>query len=109
MPKRNNAALSAYTFENAHDTIKSIKSNLKGDWRRDRVIWFKIKRCPIVWSCENGTAFTIKTPVPSGMTGLVVKTQIASGRNWISLPNSVKEYFNFIQMRQFIERKVRSY
>ena len=48
----------------------------------------------IVWSCENGTAFTIKTPVPSGMTGLVVKTQTASGRNWASLPNSVKEYFN---------------
>ena len=28
------------------------------------------------------------------MTGLVVKTQTASGRNWTSLPNSAKEYFN---------------
>ena len=95
MSKRKYASLSGYTFENAHDTIKSMHQHgTKGDWRRDRVIWFKIKRCPIVLSCENGTAFTIKTPVPSGMTGLVVKTQIASGRNWLSLPNSVKEYFN---------------
>ena len=110
MPKRKYASLSGYTFENPHDTIKSMHQHgTKGDWRRDRVIWLKIKRCSIVWSCENGTAFTIKTPVPSGMTGLVVKTQTASGRNWISLPNSVKEYFNFIQKRQFIERKVRSY
>ena len=55
-----------------------------------RIIQVKIKCCSIVWSCENSTAFTIKTPVPSG---LVVKTQTASGRNWTSLPNSVMEYF----------------
>ena len=95
MPKIKYTSLSGYTFENAHDTIKSMHQHgTKGDWRRDRVIWLKIKRCSIVWSCENGTAFTIKTPVPSGMTGLVVKTQTASGRNWTSLPNSAKEYFN---------------
>ena len=95
MSKRKYASLSGYTFENAHDTIKSMHQHgTKGDWRRDRVIQVKIKCCSIVWSCENGTAFTIKTPVPSGMTGLVVKTQTASGRNWTSLPNSVKEYFN---------------
>ena len=75
MPKRNNAALSSYTFENAHDTIKSMHQHgTKGDWRRDRVILVKIKHYSIVCSCENGTVFTIKTPVPSGMTGLVVKT-----------------------------------
>ena len=39
----------------------------KGDWKRDRVIRVKIKRCSIVWSCENGTVFIIKTPVPSGI------------------------------------------
>ena len=94
MPKIKYASLSGYTFENAHDTIKSMHHGTKGDWRRDRVIWDNTKCCSIVWSCENGTAFTIKTPVPSGMTGLVVKTQTASGRNWTSLPNSVKEYFN---------------
>ena len=87
--------MNSYTFDNAHDTIKSMHQHgTKGDWRRDRVIQVKIKRCSIVWSCENVTAFTIKTPVQSGMTGLVVKTQTASGRNLTLLPNSVKEYFN---------------
>ena len=87
--------MSGYTFDNAHDTIKSMhQHDTKGDRRRDTVIRINIKGCSIVWSCENGTAFTIKTPVPLGMTGLVVKTQAASGRNWTSLPNLVKEYFN---------------
>ena len=95
MSKRKYASLSGYTFENAQDTIKSMHQHgTKGDWRRDRIIRVKIKRYSIVWSCENGTAFTIKPPVLPGMTGLVAKTQTASGRNCTSLPNSVKEYFN---------------
>ena len=79
MPRRKYASLTGYTFENPHDTIKSMHQHgTKGDWTRHRVIQVKIKCCSIVWSCENDTAFTIKTPVPSSMNGLVVKTQTAS-------------------------------
>ena len=44
----------------------------------------EIKNCSIVWTCKDGSAvreFAIKTPGPSGMTGLVVKTKTACGKN----------------------------
>ena len=50
-----------------------------------------------MWTFKYGSAartFSIKTPGPSGMTGLVVKTRTACSRSWQLFLNAVKKYFN---------------
>ena len=48
----------------------------------------------------------METPVPVGMTGLVVKNQSASGRSWESIPVSIKEAFN-LEKKEFDASKIR--
>ena len=70
----------------------------KGDWRRDRVIRTPYKFCIITWTnTVTDNEFLIKTPVPCGMTGLIVKLQTASCRCWESLPVSVKNHFGLFR------------
>ena len=59
------------------------------------------KLCKIIWEKkirnkdnDESEIFTITTPVPTGMVGLMGKLQEAAGRSYQSLPVSVREHFN---------------
>ena len=59
------------------------------------------KLCKIIWEKkiqnedrDESEIFTITTPVPTGMVGLMRKLQEAAGRSYQSVPVSVREHFN---------------
>ena len=56
----------------------------------------------ITWNnTKTNEEFLIKTPVPCGMTDLIVKLQIQSGGSWESLPVPVKTYFDLKEKSSF--------
>ena len=56
----------------------------------------------ITWTnTVTDNEFLIKTPVPCGMTGLIVNLQTASCRCWESLPVSVKNHFGLTKKTDF--------
>ena len=83
--------------------LKKLRSHPhKGDWRRDRVIRILYREANITWTnIKLNEEFIIKTPVPCGMTGLIVKLQTASCKSWESLPVSVKTHFDIIEKPSF--------
>ena len=83
--------------------LKKLRSHPhKGDWRRDRVIRIPYKFCIVTWTnTVTGNEFLIKTPLPCGMTGLIVKLQTTSYRCWESLPVSVKNLFGLTKKKDF--------
>ena len=87
--------------------LKKLRSHPhKGDWRRDRVIRIPYKLCIITWTnTVTDNEFLIKTPVPCGMTGLIVKLQTASCRCWESLPVSIKNHFGLTKKTDFDPKK----
>ena len=83
--------------------LKKLRSHPHtGDWRRDRMIRISNRDANITWNnTKTNEEFSIKTPVPCGMTGLIVKLQTQSGRSWESLPVSVKTYFDLKEKSSF--------
>ena len=105
------AKLTGYSEKTTPDILKKLASHPhKGDWRRHKKIRIAFKLCSINWSYnrdeEEDLVHVLKTPVPVGMTGLVVKNQSASGRSWESIPVSVKEAFN-LEKKEFDASKIR--
>ena len=111
MSKRKHTLLTGYTFETTHKTLKCMQAHgTKGDWRRNRVVRVKCKKCFIVWLCKNTEGdeilpFTIKATVLSGMTCLVTKNQTASGCHWHSVPISVKEHVSLEKSTDYNPKK----
>ena len=83
--------------------LKKLRSHPhKGDWRRDIMIRISYRDTNITWNnTKTNEEFLIKTPVPCGMTGLIVKLHTQSGRSWESLPVSVKTYFDLKEKSSF--------
>ena len=55
----------------------------------------QVKTATVTWSrISTDDAFTITSPVPTGMVDLFEKLQTAQNRTIVSLPNSVKEHFD---------------
>ena len=66
--------------------------------------WIRIsyRDANITWNnTKTNEEFSIKTPVPCGMTGLIVKLQTQSGRSWETLLVSVKTYFDLKEKSSF--------
>ena len=82
------------------ETVNTRLDNLRkiphaGDWRRSKVIRVQVKTATITWLCiPTDDVFTITSPEPTGMGDLFEKLQSAQNRTFVSLPNSVKEYFD---------------
>ena len=111
MPKRNHAAISGYTFASFEKTLRAMRTHkVAGDWRRDRVIHVKYKKCTIVWSKKNDDnfdtlPFSITTLMPVGMSNVMEKNQTASGRNWESVPKTVRDHFNLTKNSDYDPNK----
>ena len=86
------AFLRGFSEKTAHQRLKNLEVTHKGDWRRCiriRVL-FKLIRNE---DSEESEIFTITTPVPTEMVGLMRKLQEAAGRSYQSVPVSVKGHF----------------
>ena len=96
------ASLTGFSEKTSPQRLKNLeKVKHKGDWRRCKRIRVPFKLCKIIWEkkiwnedCDESEIFTITTPVPKGMAGLMRKLQEAAGRSYQSIPVSVWEYFN---------------
>ena len=95
--------LTGFSKDITPSRLKKFRSHPhKGDWRRDRMIRILYRDTNITWNnTKINEELLIKTPVPCGMTGLIVKLQTQSGRSWESLPVSVKTYFDLKEKSSF--------
>ena len=86
------ASLRGFSEKTAHQRLKNLEVTHKGDWRRCiRIrVPFKLIRNE---DSEESEIFTITTPVPTEMVGLMRKLQEAAGRSYQSVPVSVKGHF----------------
>ena len=69
--------LTGFSTDITPSRLKKFRSHPhKGDWRRDRMIRISYRDTNITWNnTKTNEEFLIKTPVPCGMTGLIVKLQ----------------------------------
>ena len=108
--KKKHTPWTGYTFHWTKTSLRSVQTiplRVTCEW--GKVMWIKVKKRSIVWCHvdDTSTLMKIKTPVPTGMIGLLIKSQPGSGRRWESLPGLVKEHFNLNTKTAFDQKKLR--
>ena len=62
---------------------------------------FSTKSALLYGQIWEETSHKITPPVPVGMTGIMIKNQIACDRGWDSFPDSEKKNFNLLHEKMF--------
>ena len=92
------ASLTEFSEKATPQRLKNLeKVKHEGDWRRCKKIESAFQAFKIIWEkktrnedSDESEIFTITTPVPTGMVGLMRKLQESAGRSYQSAPVYVK-------------------